>query len=151
MQGRSETLLPDHAPIRNPTDATFGSNPATKTTPRTGPTRIERPSARLHDTEPPSAEGSGIGARRPDSSGSVNTPGPSVDGLCLLRGWHAIFMDMDNGLLAEAGLRVTRPETLVHRQHQAFNDHQVCQLSPGTRTSPDASDYVMYNHPPGSS
>ncbi|KAG8940387.1 hypothetical protein FRC04_005271 [Tulasnella sp. 424] len=34
-------------------------------------------------------------------------------------------MDMDNELLAEAGLRVTRPETLAQGQREMFNDHQV--------------------------
>ncbi|KAG8964396.1 hypothetical protein FRC05_003820 [Tulasnella sp. 425] len=34
-------------------------------------------------------------------------------------------MDMGNELLAEAGLRVTRPETLAQGQREMFNDHQV--------------------------
>lgn len=55
------------------------------------------------------AEGDGFGADYSNSAGSRTAVNGSDSTIGLLQGWHAILINLDDDILAEAGIRVTRP------------------------------------------
>lgn len=64
------------------------------------------------------------------SSRSETTSNHAIDILGLLRGWRAAFLNLDAELLAEAGLRVTRPGTAANQTIGGIGVDQVRSTSP---------------------
>ncbi|KAG8916679.1 hypothetical protein FRC01_002920, partial [Tulasnella sp. 417] len=62
--------------------------------------------------------------KKEELSGPVVAASFSPDLVAMLRGWRVTFLDMNDELLAEAGLRVARPPAFVRAGSQAYNSRE---------------------------
>ncbi|KAG8922588.1 hypothetical protein FRC01_013846 [Tulasnella sp. 417] len=58
------------------------------------------------------------------SAGSVPPTGLSGDAISILKWWRTVLFDIDDGLLAAAGLRIAQPSTSDQTGRQVFSDEE---------------------------